>query len=65
MTGRKPKGIVALEIRDASDSYAKERINEIEQVSYLRAIVSKEVERDNPRTQRIAWTNQRIAEVKE
>lgn len=65
MTGRKPKGIVALEIRDSSDSYAEKRITEIDSVAYLRAIVRKEVERDNPRTQRIAWANQRIWEIRE
>jgi len=60
---RPPAGIFARETRDTSDEYAEARIKNTDDPEYLRQIIAKEAERDDPRTQRIAWCNQRLAEV--
>jgi len=50
--------------RDTSDEYARCRIQNRTDINYLREIISVEAAREHPRQQRIAWANQRIAEVK-
>ena len=60
---RKPPGVFAIETRDTSDEYAEYRIKNSDDPRYLKAIIEKEAERENPRRQRIAWCNQRLAEI--
>ncbi len=60
MPHRKPPAdIFALRTRDTSDEYAEARIMNTKRAEYLDAILDKEVARDTPRQQRIAWINQR------
>lgn len=66
MNHRKPPApTYAIETRDTSDEYAKHRIMNCESEDYLTAIIEKEAARTDPRQQRIAWANQRLAEVRD
>jgi hypothetical protein len=60
---RPPAATFALRTRDTSDEYAESRIKNTDSADYLDAILQKEVARDNPRQQRIAWINQRRREI--
>jgi hypothetical protein len=60
---RPPAATFALRTRDTSDEYAESRIKNTDNADYLDAILDKEVARDSPRQQRIAWINQRRREI--
>jgi len=55
-----PKGQYARSTRDTKDEYAKHRIFNCDDPERVREILKVEVERDNPRAQRVAWCNQRL-----
>ena len=60
---RPPPGIFARETRDTSDEYAEHRIKNTDAPEYLTAMIEVEAARDDPRQERIAQMNQRLAEV--
>ena len=61
---RPPAGIFARETRDTSDEYAEHRIKNTDDPEYLIAMIEVEAERDEPRSHRIAWMNERLQEVR-
>ena len=61
---RPPPGIFARETRDTSDEYAEHRIKNTDDPEYLTAMIKVEAARDDPRQERIAQMNQRLAEVR-
>jgi hypothetical protein len=62
---RPPPGIFARETRDTSDEYAEHRIKNTDNPEYLTAMIEVEAARDDPRQERIAQMNQRLAEVRD
>ena len=62
---RPPPGIFARETRDTSDEYAEHRIKNTDDPEYLTAMIEVEAARDDPRQERIAQMNQRLAEVRD
>jgi hypothetical protein len=61
---RKPPSVFARETADTSDEYAEHRIKNCDDAEHLNAIIEVEVERDDPRRDRIGWANERLQEVR-
>ena len=62
---RPPAAQFGRETRDTSDAYATHRIQNTDDPDYLAAMLTAETARDDPRQERIAQINQRLAEVRD
>jgi hypothetical protein len=60
-----PKGQYARSTRDTTDEYAEHRIKNCDDPERVREILKVEVEREEPRENRVAWCNQRLDELAE